>query len=229
VRARTFENDSSPRRIASEISGSAIPAVKIQLGDLAALQETAFWEGIGVVQLEDLRLRLRGLVPFLDRKKRTIVYTDFQDRIVSVRESDVIAMPRMTSAQYEQRVRSYLDQHRDHLVIHKLRTNQPLTTTDLDSLETALVEIGDGDGETLLDGLLARSESPSLAYLRARSGGHGPRRGARRVLGVPGRSQPDAAPDPLRRDGHRAAHLPRRDDSVGALRTAVHRPARGGA
>ncbi|HUP23574.1 MAG TPA: type I restriction-modification enzyme R subunit C-terminal domain-containing protein, partial [Thermoanaerobaculia bacterium] len=143
---------------------TAIPAVKAQLGYLAALQETAFWEGTGLAQLEDLRLRLRGLVPFLDRKKRTIVYTDFQDRVVSVRDGDVIVMPRMTSAQYEQKVRGYLDQHRDHLVIHKLRTNQPLTATDLDGLENALVEIGEGDGETLLHGLLARSESPSLAH-----------------------------------------------------------------
>ena len=35
----------------------------------------------GLNGLEELRLRLRGLMPFLDKKKLTIVYTDFQDEI----------------------------------------------------------------------------------------------------------------------------------------------------
>ncbi len=65
---------------------STIPAVKAQLAYLASMQETGFWEGIDLSGLEELRLRLRGLVPFLDRKKRKIVYTDFQDQIIGVRE-----------------------------------------------------------------------------------------------------------------------------------------------
>ena len=59
---------------------STIPAVKAQLGYVAALQEAGFWEGIGLSGLEDMRLRLRALVPFLDRTKRHIVYTSFQGR-----------------------------------------------------------------------------------------------------------------------------------------------------
>ena len=45
-----------------------------------------------------------------------------------------------------------------------MRTNQPLTETDLEELEAVLQEIGDDDGELLLSGLLARSGAPSLAY-----------------------------------------------------------------
>jgi type I restriction enzyme R subunit len=58
----------------------------------------------------------------------------------------------------------YLDSHRDHLVVHRMRTNQPLTAADLEGLEAALVKIGEEDGQTLLSGLLARREAPSLAY-----------------------------------------------------------------
>ena len=53
---------------------SAIPAVKAQLGYLASLQESGFWQGINLNGLEDLRLRLRGLVAFLDKKKRKTSY-----------------------------------------------------------------------------------------------------------------------------------------------------------
>jgi hypothetical protein len=61
----------------------------------------------------------------------SIQYTNFQDEVRGVREEDVVPMPKMTGAQYEKKVRDYLKNHTDHLVIHRLRTNQPLTETDL--------------------------------------------------------------------------------------------------
>ena len=38
-------------------------------------------------------------------------------------------------------MQEYLKNHLDHIVIHRLRTNQPLTATDLLALEQTLVEI----------------------------------------------------------------------------------------
>ena len=143
---------------------SAIPAVATQLAYLASVQESAFWEGIALSGLEELRLRLRGLMPFLDKKMRTIVYTDFQDEITAVRKDVADYLPKMTGVQYEKKVQEYLKDHLDHIVIHRLRTNQPLTATDLRGLEQTLVEIGEDDGHTLLTGLLARSDAPSLAH-----------------------------------------------------------------
>ena len=95
------------------------------------MQESAFWEGIALNGLEELRLRLRGLMPFLDKKTRTIVYTDFHDEITAVRESAAVYLPKMTGVQYEKKVQEYLKNHLGHIVIHRLRTNQPLTATDL--------------------------------------------------------------------------------------------------
>lgn len=143
---------------------TAVPAVKAQLGYLAALQDSGFWEGITLAGLEEMRLRLRGLMPFLDKKKRKIVYTDFQDQVLGEREEEAVYMPKMTGAQYEKKVRDYLRNHLDHLVIHRLRSNQPLTETDLHGLEQTLAEIGEADGETLLSNLLKRSGAPSLAW-----------------------------------------------------------------
>jgi type I restriction enzyme R subunit len=142
----------------------AIPAVHAQLAYLASVQEPGFWEGITLRGLEELRLRLRGLVPFLDKKKRKVVYTDFKDEVMRVRDAAVDAMPTMTGAQYEKKVKDYLRNHLDHIVIHRLRTNQPLTPTDLEGLETTLTEIGENDGQTLLSSLLARTGAPSLAH-----------------------------------------------------------------
>ena len=143
---------------------TAIPAVAAQLEYLTGVQETAFWESIDLAGLEELRLRLRGLVPFLDRKTRKIVYTDFKDEILGVRDDAAVPMPKMTGAQYERKVRDYLHSHLNHIVIRRLRTNQPLTETDLQGLERTLTEIGEDDGRTLLSGLLKRSGAPSLGH-----------------------------------------------------------------
>ena len=143
---------------------STIPAVAAQLAYLASVQENAFWEDITLNDLEELRVRVRGLMPFLDKKARTIVYTDFQDEITAVREDAAVYLPKMTGVEYEKKVQEYLKNHLDHIVIHRLRTNQPLTAADLRGLEQTLVEIGEDDGRTLLTALLARNEAPSLVH-----------------------------------------------------------------
>jgi len=104
------------------------------------------------------------LLPFLDKKTRKIVYTDFQDEVMGVRDEVVTDMPKMTGVQYEKKVKDYLKNHLNHIVIHRLRTNQPLTQTDLQGLEQTLAEIGEEDGQVLLTGLLARNDAPSLAH-----------------------------------------------------------------
>ena len=103
-------------------------------------------------------------MPFLDKKTRKIVYTDFADTITGVTDVGIVDMPNMTGALYEKKVKDYLKNHLDHVVIRRLRNNTPLTKTDLDGLETTLAEIGENDGETLLTDLLARSAAPSLAH-----------------------------------------------------------------
>ena len=143
---------------------TTIPAVKQQLEFLVRVAEAEFWEGLDINGLEEVRLRMRGLIPFLDRKQRPIVYTDFEDEVLGTDQVKDLGLPKMTGTQYEKKVKDYLRNHTDHLVIHRLRTNQPLTPTDLEGLEKTLTEIGADDGQTLLSSLLARSEAPSLAW-----------------------------------------------------------------
>jgi len=143
---------------------SAIPAVREQLKYLAAMQESSFWEGMSLQLLEEMRLQLRGLVPFLDKKERKIVYTNFKDEITDSGIMEPIPMPNMTSEQYRRKVEGYLKAHLDHQIIQRLRNHESVTQTELAGLEKSLVDIGEDDGEELLVGLLAKSESPSLAH-----------------------------------------------------------------
>ena len=51
-----------------------VPAVRAELAYLTSVQEQEFWVGITLQGLEELRLRLRGLMHLLDKKKRNFVY-----------------------------------------------------------------------------------------------------------------------------------------------------------
>jgi len=141
-----------------------IPAVAKELAFLDAIQREEFWQDISLGELEEIRLRLRGLVSVLDRTERTVVFTDFRDEIVQVRDEQLVAMPRMTGEQYEKKLKEYLRDHQEHIAVLKLRRNEPLTPSDLEELERMLTEIGDDNGQALLADLLQRSGSPSLPW-----------------------------------------------------------------
>ena len=143
---------------------ATVPAVRAEVEYISSIQRDEFWEDLSLEMLEELRLRLRGLVQFLDKKRRRIVYTDFQDELVGMREAEGIDMPKMTGPQYEKKVREYLKNHAMDIAIHRLRNNEPLTQADLVGLQRALIEIGAEEGDELLEGLLARSGSPSLPH-----------------------------------------------------------------
>lgn len=143
----------------------SIAQVKKQLAYLQAVQTQEFWQGMSLAELEKLRLTLRELVPFLDKKKRKVVYTDFEDNIVEVTDGVGIDLPTMAGVQYEKKVKAYLKNHENHIAIARLRANKPLTEQDIRGLQQALESIGEEDGESLLTSLLEKHHAPSLAYL----------------------------------------------------------------
>ena len=143
---------------------TTIPAVKAQLAYLGELQDPSFWEDMNVDLLEEMRLRLRGLMSLLDKGKKKIVYSNIKDEVMGVREDAVIEIPRMTGVQYEKKVMEYLRNHKEKLAIHRLYHNQPLTDQDLSELEKSLVSIGEAEGPDLLGSLLERNQAPTVAW-----------------------------------------------------------------
>jgi len=122
-----------------------IPAVAAQVGLLNDLQTEEFWTLVNINRLDDVRLALRDLVKYLDKESQVNVVTTFEDDLdyAGVKEHDLIpAYGRLQS--YQDRVESYVRNHKDHLVIQKLKTNKPITETEIAALENILF-----DGETV--------------------------------------------------------------------------------
>lgn len=129
---------------------SSIPRVQSQMALIQDVQSEEWWQDVSLPMLEVLRRRLRDLVQLVDRQRRKPVYTDFEDQMSS--EVDV-GLPGLAVgtdyAKFVAKVRAFLRRHLDHVALRKLRTNKPLTTSDLDELERMLAESGVGDPDDL--------------------------------------------------------------------------------
>jgi type I restriction enzyme R subunit len=138
------------RDIVKEIAGlleekSTIPMVQQQMQLIQDVQSDAWWQDVTVPMLEVLRLRLRGLVQFIDKKQRKIIYTDFVDEMGPETEVPLRGLsPGTDYEKFKAKARNFLRNHLNHLAVEKLRKNKPLTATDLAELERMLVENGVG-------------------------------------------------------------------------------------
>jgi len=124
-----------------------IPLVAKSLTTIKAVQTDEFWANVDLCRLEKVRVDLRDLIKFIDKEKQEKVYTHFEDRLDQVNEvGDLI--DRSTHLQsYKDRVESYVRKNKNNIVIHKLNTNEPITTGELEELEKILFSNGLGTKE----------------------------------------------------------------------------------
>jgi type I restriction enzyme R subunit len=117
-----------------------IPSVAEQLELLDEVAGDEWWVDVTLPMLEVMRLRLRGLVRFVEKTRQNPVYTDFED---TLDEAQLVDLPQVTTGLNWERFRAkataYLDEHVDHVALQKLRRNKQLTPEDLNSLAEMLV------------------------------------------------------------------------------------------
>ena len=115
--------------------------VKAELALIQEIQHERYWENISVEMINRLRLKLRNLVQFVDRKTRETVITSLPDQLSPemITEADVPTFETGVSVlQYRKKVEQLIMAQQDSLVIGKLKRNQALTSQDLLSLEAML-------------------------------------------------------------------------------------------
>jgi type I restriction enzyme R subunit len=145
---------------------STIPAIQAQLQLIQDIQTHEFWQDIHVVTLEDMRKRLRNLMFALDKDKKEVVYTNFEDDVQDLRNvTAVYQSPTMDLAQYRKKIELYIKDHQDQLTIQKLKRNKPITQADLDVLDGLLLNAsGMSDVEAYRHQIL--EEKPLGAFIR---------------------------------------------------------------
>ncbi|WP_353650054.1 DEAD/DEAH box helicase family protein [Nakamurella sp. A5-74] len=114
---------------------TAIPAIAEQSVLLESVAGDEWWIDITLPMLEHARLKLRGLIRFVERTKRNPIYTDFADELGEATE---IVLPGITPGtnfeRFRAKARAYLLEHENHLTLQRLRRNKQLTAEDLTAL-----------------------------------------------------------------------------------------------
>jgi type I restriction enzyme, R subunit len=121
----------------------AIPAIKAEMVLIQAIAGEEWWQDVTIAMLENARKRLRALVKLIEKGKKNIVFTDFEDELG---DSTAVVLPGiatgMNLAKFKDKARQFLREHESHLSLQRLRRNQPLTPSDLDELGKMLVQAG---------------------------------------------------------------------------------------
>jgi type I restriction enzyme R subunit len=121
----------------------AIPAIKAQMVLIQSVAGDEWWEEVTVPMLEGARKKLRALVKLIEKGKKVIVYTDFEDELGV---ETTINLPEISAgmdlAKFREKARQFLKEHESHVSLQRLRRNQPLTQSDLSELEHMLEEAG---------------------------------------------------------------------------------------
>ncbi len=103
-----------------------------------------------VAVLEQVRRRLRNLLRLIDRVSCKPLYTDFEEVMSGETAVDLPGFGHGTDyAKFRAKARAFLRAHQDHVAIHRLRMNMPLTAADLSELQRMLAHSGVGAAEDL--------------------------------------------------------------------------------
>jgi len=120
---------------------ASVPAVAEHLSFIQEIQTDAYWEYITLPMMEEIRIKLRCLIQFIDKGKKEIIYTDFEDELGAseVKDISIIYTPN-SLMQYRKKIEAYIKTHEDQLTIQKLKRNKPITEQDLEVLEDILFQ-----------------------------------------------------------------------------------------
>ena len=142
-----------------------LPLVKRKENTLKAISSDDFWqESVSVVALENIRVEIRNLIRLLEKEKRRIVYSNFEDKITISTVSDALATYTI-SENYKQRVEKYIRENVNNPVIQKLKHNIPISHSELQSLENILFD-GKERG-TKDDFIKSQGERPLGKFIRS--------------------------------------------------------------
>jgi type I restriction enzyme R subunit len=129
---------------------AAIPMVRDQMELIQDVQTDEWWQDVTVPMLEGMRRRLRDLIKLIEKQKRKPIYTDFEDEMGGEAAVELPGFGQGTDyVKFRAKAQAFLRAHQDHVAIHKLRINRPLTAADLAELQRMLTESGVGAAEDI--------------------------------------------------------------------------------
>ena len=132
------------KKVSAVAEVANIPEIQAQTDFIQKVLNTDYLEQAEIHDFEEIRERLRNLMKYIPR---TMYHYDvnYADEILSMEWKDA-ELENDDLKNYKEKAEYYIRQHQDHIVIAKLRKNQPLTEHDVHALEEILwSELGSKD------------------------------------------------------------------------------------
>lgn len=152
------------RQVQSLVSGllrkMTIPAVKTQEPLIVAMADDEYWKAVSAISLNDHRLALRELIKFIDKTNRPVLYTNFEDEFTANIEEHEFPLGETNLEPYRKRIEKFIRENQNHITIHRIKTNQPITKKELDEVERMILSM---DGSVTKDVLEKTLDGQSLA------------------------------------------------------------------
>ncbi|WP_276133509.1 DEAD/DEAH box helicase family protein [Polluticoccus soli] len=126
----------------------AIPLVAAKMDLIKEVQSKGYWQNLSIFKIESTRRDLRTLMKFLEKNTGRILYSNFDDEIVSAAAESKDITYEVGLEAYKRKVRQYVLENANHLTIYKLRTAQPITAAEIQDLEKMLFEQGPAGSRT---------------------------------------------------------------------------------
>lgn len=120
---------------------STIPQIKAKLELIHTVATDEFWAAGDLLSFEQIRIELRELIKFIvdEGGTRSSIYTSLSDEVLDRKQGDTLDAA-YDFEDYKLKVNRYIETHKDHMAIYKLRNNRKLTETDYQVLSDILTK-----------------------------------------------------------------------------------------
>ncbi|MFR7656897.1 MAG: DEAD/DEAH box helicase family protein [Coprococcus sp.] len=125
------------KRVERVASIANIPEIQAQEVLINKILHTDYVENGGINEFEEIRKKLRGLMKYIPNDNVVRYITNFTDELLSMDWNDA-ELDNDELKNYKAKAEYYVRNHQDNIAIAKLKTNQPLTSVDVQSLEAIL-------------------------------------------------------------------------------------------
>jgi len=124
------------KKVEGIASVANIPEIQMQSELIYKILHSDYLDNAGINEFEEIREKLRDLIKYIPKHK--VRYdTHFEDDLLS-EDWNESELDNDELKNYKAKAEFYIRQHQDNIVIAKLKTNKPLTSEDISSLEQIL-------------------------------------------------------------------------------------------
>lgn len=133
------------KKVSAVSNVANIPEIQAHTDLIDKILHTDYVETAGINEFEHIREELRNLMKYIPKGPKVVYLTNFDDEILEMNWNEA-ELDNDDLQNYKAKVEYYVRQHQDNIAIAKLKSNQPLTTQDIESLENILwSEVGTQD------------------------------------------------------------------------------------